>query len=96
MKPEQRIQAEKERALEWLNDKWKGARLCQICGTANWTVADVVELRPYEGGNMVIGGGRGTFPVFQVICSNCGNTHLINAALSGVVVQGEYENDPRG
>lgn len=85
-----RIQAEKQRTLDWINTKWAGDKKCPICTAQNWAVEGVVELRPYQGGALVMG-GVGTYPVSQVICANCGYTHFFNAVLSGIVVRSDYE-----
>ena len=36
---------------------------------------------------MIIGGGSAMFPLFQVMCANCGYTHVFNAVISGVLDQ---------
>jgi predicted nucleic-acid-binding Zn-ribbon protein len=85
-----RNQAEKQRTLDWINQKWVGDKQCPICRAQSWAVEGVVELRPYHGGALVMG-GSGTYPLAQVICANCGYTHFFNAVLSGVVVASDYE-----
>lgn len=91
MSDEKRKEQERNRALVWLNQKAPSGFLCQICGNKQWTIGDMVELRPYEGGNLTLGGG--TFPAMQVVCANCGNTLLVNAVLSGVVRQADYQSN---
>lgn len=87
----ERTNAEKARTAAWVNEKWVAAdKSCPICTTNNWTVDQVVELRPYRGG--LITGHTTTFPAAQVICINCGYTHFFNAVVAGVVVASEYEN----
>jgi predicted nucleic-acid-binding Zn-ribbon protein len=93
VKDEERVQGERRRALAWMTEKWVGERTCPICQTNNWTIGDIVELRPYEGGNLIVGSTRGLFPAFQVICDYCGYTHLVNAAKSGVVRIEEYKSE---
>lgn len=88
----ERIAAEKQRALTWINEKWKGGKDCPICTSNNWAVEGVVELRPYQGGSLVIGGVTGSYPVAQLICATCGYTHFFNAVLSGIVVPADYED----
>ncbi len=67
-----------------LNSKWEG-RSCQMCGTGKWNVSDsIFELREYNQGNMVIGGGP-IIPIVPVTCENCGNTILVNAIKAGLI-----------
>lgn len=64
--------------ISHLKLKWQG-RPCQMCGTGDWTVSDsIFELREYNLGNLVIGGGP-IVPVVPITCDNCGNTLFINA-----------------
>lgn len=72
----------------WLQEKWTRPQQCPICGTNSWIVSEVMELRAFEGGALVFGGGGGLYPVFQVTCGNCGMTYIFNAVLSGVVESG--------
>ena len=75
-----------EQFLNHLKEKWKG-QPCPLCSVGNWSVTDsVYELREFHGGNVVIGGGP-VVPVVPVTCSNCGNTIMVNALLSGAVEQ---------
>jgi hypothetical protein len=77
--------------IGYLKDKWAG-RPCPMCGHAGWSIQDgVYELREFHEGGMVIGGGA-LVPVVPVICSNCGNTILVNAILTGIVERGEKKN----
>jgi len=71
-----------------LEKKWQG-KPCPMCGVGNWNVQDSsYELREYHGGNIVIGGGP-IIPVVPVVCTNCGNTILVNAIIAGVVSRTE-------
>lgn len=75
---------ESAKLIRHLNQKWAG-RGCAQCGKSNWEVqASTFELREFHGGNMVIGAGP-IIPVVPVTCSNCGNTILVNALVSGVM-----------
>jgi hypothetical protein len=72
-----------KKLIQHLTTKWHG-RTCPICTVGSWNVQDSsFELREFNGGNMVIGGP--IIPVVPVICSNCGNTVLINAIMAGLV-----------
>lgn len=67
-----------------LQSKW-GSRSCPMCGKGPWSVQDsVFQLMEFkEGVGLVLGGP--IIPVIPVICSNCGNTVLVNAVIGGVV-----------
>lgn len=69
--------------MAWLNDRWQGQKTCPVCSNNKWQLGGLVELRPYTGGGLVIGGG--VFPTLQVICENCGNTLLFNALVAGLL-----------
>lgn len=81
--------------LTHLRNKWAD-RSCPLCGVGNWNVSDsVYELREFHEGNIVLGGGP-IIPVVPVTCSNCGNTIMVNAILSGAVEkpkEKEAQND---
>ena len=75
---------DKQKFVDFLNEKWKG-RACPICGGGPWNVSDdVFEIRDYNNGNLVIGGGP-IVPVIAVTCMNCGNTIFVNAILAGAI-----------
>jgi hypothetical protein len=77
--------------LEHLKRKWKG-RSCQMCGTGNWNVQDkVFELAEFPQGSLMVGGP--VIPVIPVVCSNCGNTVLVNAILSGAVKVDQFKEE---
>lgn len=79
----QRIDPQK--AADWLNAQWNGPKICPICGKNNWTISpELVELRRFEGGSLVVGGGS-VFPLLSVTCTICGNTLLFNAIVAGLV-----------
>lgn len=71
--------------IAFLNAKWGSGRQCPMCGTKSWSVQDstfqVSELNP---AGLVVGGP--IIPVIPVICSNCGNTVLVNAITAGIVI----------
>ena len=71
--------------IKYLNDKWHG-RPCPLCQSAKWIVQDgFFQLTAYHPGKMVLGGA--VIPLIPVTCSNCSNTILVNAILSGVLKQ---------
>lgn len=83
--PPDRSLAERELALAWLNRHWpQERRICPICGNPTWSISEIVELRQFQGGDLVIGGKSSIYPVFPVMCSRCGFTHFFNAVVSGI------------
>lgn len=59
---------------------------CTVCGNSNWNISDTVfEMREFQGGNLVLGGNQGIYPVIPLTCSTCGNTHFLNAVLLDVL-----------
>lgn len=73
-----------DKLINILNEKW-GNRPCNMCGTGNWLVSDkVFELREFNNGDLIIGGGPIT-PLVTITCSECGNTILINPIVIGVL-----------
>ena len=75
-----------EKLVNHLKSKWQG-RHCQMCRTGNWNVSDsIFELREYNQGNLVIGGGP-IIPVIPITCDNCGNIVFVNAILAGFIEQ---------
>jgi hypothetical protein len=55
-----------------------------MCGVGNWNVQDsTFELREFHEGTLVVGGP--IIPVVPVVCTNCGNTILVNAIIAGAV-----------
>ena len=75
-----------QQIIDFLNNKWHGAR-CPLCGEGKWNVTDkIFELREFNNGNFVLGGPNGAItPVIPVTCANCGNTILINALVTGLL-----------
>ena len=79
-----REKLDKEKAIAWLNELWPGNRLCPICTNNSWSVSDdLVEIRPYKGGTLVVGGSL--YPLMIVTCNTCGHTLLFNAVVAGLV-----------
>ena len=72
-----------EKILAALKVKW-GDRPCPMCLVGNFNLQDTIfELRQFSGGGLVVGGPL--IPVVPVICTNCGNTILLNAIFSGAM-----------
>ncbi|HEX3842665.1 MAG TPA: hypothetical protein VHU85_17875 [Acidimicrobiales bacterium] len=75
---------QRARAADWLNTKWLNVtKQCPICISNQWSVSEVVEVRPYTGGGLALGGP--VYPTFMVICGVCGYTMFFNAIIAGVL-----------
>ncbi len=71
--------------IKILNEKWK-SRPCLMCGDANWIVSNkVFELREFNEGNLIIGGGGPITPVVTITCGNCGNIVMVNPMAIGLL-----------
>ena len=58
---------------------------CSLCGAKDWAMADrVFELREFHGKNSAPAVGS-AMAVIAISCTNCGNTHLLNAVALGFV-----------
>lgn len=67
---------------------------CSTCGASSWIVNDTIfEMREFQGGNLVIGGGTAILPVIPVTCKNCGQTIFFNALSLKLI---ESKNDTTG
>ncbi|MBA0014167.1 MAG: hypothetical protein H0Z53_00880 [Nitrosospira sp.] len=72
-----------KKVIDFLSEKW-GNRDCQMCGKGPWEVQDkAFQLMEFHQGNLVVGGPL--IPVIPVTCTNCGNTVLVNAIISGAI-----------
>jgi hypothetical protein len=68
------------RQLDWVREKWGDDRACPYCRNTSWSVPDeIAEIRPFGPRLDSV-----AYPVFQVICQNCGNTVLINAVIADI------------
>lgn len=74
---------DKNKALEWLDDKWpKENRKCEICGANNWTLSeDIITPLLYQEGGKITGGN--IYPQFLLVCNHCANTKYFNAVIVG-------------
>jgi hypothetical protein len=73
----------KERAMEWLDKRWKREKRCPICQSNSWTVGDSLgvmlpmiddKINPYAP----------TYPLFVVACTECAYTLFFNAVIAGL------------
>lgn len=81
--------------LQFIKDelltKWTGLQECPLCSQVEWSLGDsVFRLSEFhiEGGLRLSGP---SVPVLPITCSNCGNTVLINALVSGILAVEEAE-----
>ncbi|MBA7695435.1 hypothetical protein ES703_104063 [subsurface metagenome] len=82
--------SQRDKLLKYLDEKWP-TRKCTICGHSSWQIQDSVwEIREFQGGGMVIGGGS-LIPVISIMCTYCGNTLLFNALHSGIIEGGKKQ-----
>jgi hypothetical protein len=82
--PDSMTPGQREKAIAWLNEKWKGDHTCPICATNRWIVGESFL------GSVIVSGSGGisigkTYPNIGIICSNCFYTFLVNALLAGVL-----------
>jgi predicted nucleic-acid-binding Zn-ribbon protein len=69
--------------LSFISAKW-GNRNCPMCGEGTWEVQEkTFQLSEFHHGNLAVGGPL--VPVIPVTCTNCGNTVLVNAIISGAI-----------
>jgi hypothetical protein len=79
---EERLEAEREAAVAWLAEKWTQERVCPICGTSDWIIADAAQLPLY-------GDSDRMYPLIPVGCKNCSYTHLFNGIYMGVITDAD-------
>lgn len=80
-------QDEKQKIINWLNQKQPTGFQCSVCNDRRWTVGDhVVSALVSEGGGIQIGGTN--YPNVFLVCNNCGHTVYFNAVMLGVVKSG--------
>jgi predicted nucleic-acid-binding Zn-ribbon protein len=80
-----------QKFLEWLNQHWKTAKICPICGNTEWLLNDKLwELREFTEGTIRLGGP--IMPLGTVQCKNCGHTLLFNALTSGFMEQNKEKD----
>lgn len=77
----------------WISSKAALIGKCPICSSREWQLIDhIVDLPIYRGGNFVVGGP--SYPNVGILCRNCGNTHLINAVISGILSEERTVDKP--
>lgn len=75
----------KEKALIWLEDKWKSEkRVCDICGSNNWFYSEDITT-PIVLQNQSINLGGNSYPQLMAICMGCGNTKYFNVGIMNIL-----------
>jgi hypothetical protein len=81
---EAELKERQEKAAKWLEEKWDTEdKRCPICRSINWGLSDVVELRKFHNGAILL--NDRVYPVFLLICNVCGYTMTFNAQIAGIV-----------
>lgn len=83
--------AQKAKIVAWLIEKWgkgnpQGIPRCEKCNhpQMTWSVGqDIITALIFANGSVNVGGTL--YPVISIMCSNCGNTHYVNAIISGII-----------
>jgi len=71
-----------QRLVLWVNAKWRNKE-CRLCGKNAWAAPQLVSLQVQPVlGSYVIGGTQ--LPTAAVVCTNCGNTELINLIVATI------------
>jgi ribosomal protein L37E len=70
------------KAVSWLNTK--NSNRCPSCGQRAFNVAEHFVAPPvFADGGLILGGS--SYPVFMLVCTNCGLTQYYNAVLAGLL-----------
>jgi hypothetical protein len=78
-----------KKITQHIAEKWQAPVACPVCRKNNWSVSqEVLELREFHGGSMVVGGNSAIVPITPVTCSSCGNTVLFNPLVAGIKLKG--------
>lgn len=72
--------------IDKLNQDSKGGITCSVCGNRQWVVnKEIMELRGFNNGDIVLGQGTPIMPMVTLSCAQCGHTLFFNALQLGVV-----------
>ena len=84
-KPQTKLsQDQKEKAANFINERWKGAKNCPVCDNKEWTLAEHTVTSLVIRGNDIQGSGT-TYPMVMAICTNCGDTRFFSAVRMGIM-----------
>lgn len=60
---------------------------CGLCGADQWLFDDVLyEVRESQTQHLFSRADAKVFPLILITCSNCGNSHMLNALVTKIVV----------
>lgn len=92
-KKREQLTAERKKVVQvWINEKWKGKKLCPICQDNNWFIGDHFVMPVTLTENIVTLGGP-SYPQVMINCLNCGHTLLFNSVIMGFSLQEDEEKD---
>jgi hypothetical protein len=77
------------KALAWVDEHWRGAAGCSVCGGTGWIVRAPVRLAPL--GAPAVPGG--VHPVVPLACRACGNLRFLDAFVAGILPTGATDPD---
>ncbi|TLU57468.1 MAG: hypothetical protein FDX18_08250 [Chlorobium sp.] len=80
--------------ISFLSEKWEN-KDCPMCGKGPWQVQDkVFQLSEFQKDSLV--GGGLMIPLIPITCTNCGNTLLVNAIISGGIDRESITQEKKG
>ncbi len=82
---------EKQKILAWLESHEKQPRVCQLCGSTNWLLAEHV-VQPLRYGPQIYGGVA--YPQIMLISQPCGHTLYVNAVMIGLYPPSATQESP--
>ena len=74
---------DEQAALKWLAEKWPSPQWCPVCGHADHWLGDLGAVPGFEYEKWIINTPQ--FPVFGIVCRNCGHVMWFSAILAGVM-----------
>ena len=75
---------QKQKIAAALSARVLGPSVCPICHTQNWSIGDDLVKIPLQPDAAVMALGGPAYPLIPLVCSRCGNTHLLNVLVLGV------------
>lgn len=73
-----------DRAIAWVKDHWPIPRTCEVCGTTDWHLSNVLASLVVMDRHHSMHLGAGV-PCIVLVCKKCGNTKLFNALTTGLM-----------
>lgn len=75
---------EQTQILERIKERAPHIETCPVCGNHTWQVQDnyILIPAPQEAGRTTL--GESGLPCIPILCSNCGNTLLLNLIILGL------------